>query len=584
MAAVYASLALALIVFTAAPLIAYLPIPAVAGALVLVGIGLLDARELKRLRHSRQETVIFGLTFAAALAFGLNAGVLTGVLVSLAVYLRYAATPSIHIEDYPARDGRRVYAVTVNGSLFFGSLRTLEHALAGVVSRAGERAVLLLHTDHVTYLDVPGAAWLAAEAERRRRAGVEFYVHVTRAPVLDTLERSGALARIGADHVIQRDRGHPLKSVLFPLHVPLAAVPASAPAAEAVPPTHSGEPNMDEIARRLRASRLLSLLSPDQLRLLLAHSELRRAREGEVIIAPDTSLDAHLVLIEGELEVERLWVGADGREQASTRRATPLTASGEVTLVTATRGLRVTARRASRYLLINADRVDELLEWSQQVSSVPDEDARIKRRMAIVKQVSVFRQLPLENARAAFEHMRPQVAAAGETSSSRKTRRSLLLIEWQAEVWYRPAHGCNGVRGGTRAGRRVRRERCWRLPQCHGQDAHPRRLPAEQGVRRAGAARTGAGGRARGRAGARGRRPRAVAGLPLRHGVRGGPHPGRAARAARSPARNRGDARPGGHVHRVLPQWPAQPGGGLPAARTQYPRAVASRRDQGLAL
>ena len=436
MAAVYASLALALIVFAAAPLIAYLPIPAVAGALVLVGIGLLDARELKRLRHSRQETAIFVLTFAAALAFGLNAGVLTGVLVSLAVYLRYAATPSISIEDYTARDGRRVYAVTVNGSLFFGSLRTLERALTAVMPRADERAVLLLHTDHVTYLDVPGAAWLAAEAERRRRAGVEFYVHVTRAPVLDTLERSGALARIGADHVIQRDRGHPMKAVLFPLHVPIAPVRETAAPAEATS-THPGEPNMYEIARRLRASRLLSLLSPDQLRFLLAHSELRQAREGEVIIAPDTSQDAHLVLIEGELEVERLWVGADGREQASTRRATPQTASGEVTLVTATRGLRVTARRASRYLLINADRVDELLEWSQQVSSVPDEDARIKRRMAIVKQVSVFRQLPLENARAAFEHMRPQVAAAGETVIQQGERgdRYYLIENGEAEVW-----------------------------------------------------------------------------------------------------------------------------------------------------
>jgi len=437
MAAVYASLALALIVFAAAPLIAYLPIPAVAGALVLVGIGLLDVRELKRLRYSRQETAIFVLTFSAALASGLNAGVLTGVLVSLAVYLRYAAKPNISIEDYPARDGRRVYAVTVNGSLFFGSLRTLEHAFAAVAPRAGESAVLLLHTDHVTYLDVPGAAWLAAEAERWRRAGVEFYVHVTRAPVLDTLDRSGALVRIGADHVIQRDRGHPMKAVLFPQHVPVAPARETATPAEAAPSTHPGEPNMDEIARRLRASRLLSLLSHDQLRLLLAHSELRQAREGEVIIAPDTSLDAHLVLIEGELEIERLWVGADGREQASTRRATPQTASGEATLVTATRGLRVTARRASRYLLINADRVDELLEWSQQVSSVPDEDARIKRRMAIVKQVSVFRQLPLENARAAFEHMRPQVAAAGETIIHQGERgdRYYLIESGEAEVW-----------------------------------------------------------------------------------------------------------------------------------------------------
>jgi CRP-like cAMP-binding protein len=181
----------------------------------------------------------------------------------------------------------------------------------------------------------------------------------------------------------------------------------------------------------------LSLLSPDQLSFLLAHSEVRQAHEGEVIVSPETSLDAHLVLIDGELRVERLWIGADGHEQASVRQVTPQTAEGGAALLTATRGLRATASRASRYLLIDADRVDEILEWSQQVSSVPDEDARIKRRMALVKQVSVFRQLPLESARVAFEQMRPQVAAAGETVIRQGDRgdRYYLIESGEAEVW-----------------------------------------------------------------------------------------------------------------------------------------------------
>jgi SulP family sulfate permease len=86
-AAICAALLLGVLAFAATPLIAQMPLAAVAGALVLVGYGLVDIRETRRLLRSRHEAIVFLATLAAALALGLNAGVFTGVTLSLIVYL-----------------------------------------------------------------------------------------------------------------------------------------------------------------------------------------------------------------------------------------------------------------------------------------------------------------------------------------------------------------------------------------------------------------------------------------------------------------------------------------------------------------
>ncbi len=80
-------------------MIAYIPMAAVAGALILVGYGLIDLKGIRKILRTRQETAIFALTFIAALGLGLTVGVFVGLLLSLVVYLWYASTPNILIES-----------------------------------------------------------------------------------------------------------------------------------------------------------------------------------------------------------------------------------------------------------------------------------------------------------------------------------------------------------------------------------------------------------------------------------------------------------------------------------------------------
>lgn len=190
-AGVYASLLLAVMVIAAAPLFAALPMAAVAGALVLVGLGLIDMKTVRDVMRIRREAFIFGLTFLAALIFGLNTGVALGIVSSLLFYLWRVSMPTVTTSVHHEPGGRQVQVVNLDGGLFFGAVRHVERVFAELRSSRQEASLLLLKTRHLTYLDGPGAVLLVAEVRRRRALGDECVVHTSRSNIVDALHAAG---------------------------------------------------------------------------------------------------------------------------------------------------------------------------------------------------------------------------------------------------------------------------------------------------------------------------------------------------------------------------------------------------------
>jgi SulP family sulfate permease len=93
LAAVFASVILMGILFFIAPVVAYLPIAAMAGVLFVVARGLVDTREIRRIvadaidrgapRGRRDEAAVFAVTFFATLLIALEFAVFTGIALSL---------------------------------------------------------------------------------------------------------------------------------------------------------------------------------------------------------------------------------------------------------------------------------------------------------------------------------------------------------------------------------------------------------------------------------------------------------------------------------------------------------------------
>ena len=87
LAAVFAALMLMAVLFFIAPIVAYLPIAAMAGVLFVVAWGLIDLRTIRHLLVNtdghRDDTIVFVVTFVATLLIALEFAVFVGILVSL---------------------------------------------------------------------------------------------------------------------------------------------------------------------------------------------------------------------------------------------------------------------------------------------------------------------------------------------------------------------------------------------------------------------------------------------------------------------------------------------------------------------
>lgn len=227
LAAVFASVFLAVILFFVAPLAAWLPTAAMAGILFLVAWGLIDIHHIRLLpRISRQETAVLWVTLIGTLV-DLEKGIFLGVALSLALYLYRTSRPSMEsvVPDadpesyhYVSADGRpecpQIKLVRLNGSIFFGAVAHLQQQAQEMAALEPGRKHLVVMASGINFVDLAGAEFLAAEARRRRHLGGSLSFYRMKDGVADTLRRGGFMADIGEDHL------YPAKSrpaeVLFP--------------------------------------------------------------------------------------------------------------------------------------------------------------------------------------------------------------------------------------------------------------------------------------------------------------------------------------------------------------------------------
>lgn len=123
----------------------------------------------------------------------------------------------------------------------------------------------------------------------------------------------------------------------------------------------------------------------------------------------------HIILIEGKLEAQRTWSVEGGNDQSYTWTIEPKKNDDSFAFLGAANNIRARALTDIRYIKINADSIDMLLGWSQHFAEDIKKDPELKRRMDLVKQISIFHEVPLENAREIFRRMYSKTVQAGET-------------------------------------------------------------------------------------------------------------------------------------------------------------------------
>ncbi|HWI13158.1 MAG TPA: SulP family inorganic anion transporter, partial [Burkholderiales bacterium] len=215
LASIFSALFLVLVLLLVAPLAAYLPIPAMAGVLLLVARGLIDIPNIRKvLNASGSESAVLIVTLLATLFVQLEFAIYTGVMLSLMLYLKRTSRPLIldvkpdpgeHSYHYSADTGLpdcpQIKMIRINGSIFFGAVDHVQRYLQDIDLANPRQKHVLIDATAMNFIDLAGAEMLAQEARRRRRLGGGLYFYGVKKEVLQLLARGGYLDEIGQENI-----------------------------------------------------------------------------------------------------------------------------------------------------------------------------------------------------------------------------------------------------------------------------------------------------------------------------------------------------------------------------------------------
>jgi len=237
LAAVFAAALLALIVLAFAPLGAYLPLAAMAGSLFLVAWALVDVPRIRAaIRTSRGSTAVMATTLLATILLPIEFAVLTGVFVSLILYLYRTSRPTMRSLVPDPRHATRKFGeveaglkecpqvkiLRIEGSIYFGAVNHVQTHFETLREASPAQKHLLVMAKSVNFVDMAGAETLVTEAIKRRAAGGALYLYSLRRPVEDMLLRGGYIQHIGAENVFH-SKGEAIATVFARLDSSICA-------------------------------------------------------------------------------------------------------------------------------------------------------------------------------------------------------------------------------------------------------------------------------------------------------------------------------------------------------------------------
>ena len=157
---IVAALAVVVIAWVLGPLLVWLPMPVIAGVMALVGVGMIQGKEIRPLLN-RVDGPVFLITLLAVIFLSLETGLLVAVAVSIGFFVASASRVKLAV----SHDGDNEHIV-VSGNLFYASLDRLTMQL-----RSDPTTCTVLDIGRVPYCDASALALIESVRRERQLCG-----------------------------------------------------------------------------------------------------------------------------------------------------------------------------------------------------------------------------------------------------------------------------------------------------------------------------------------------------------------------------------------------------------------------------
>ncbi len=205
-------LLLLIAIFALAPLIQYIPKASLASMIMIVGISLIKWDTIKVfLRTSKSDAATFLVTFTSGLLFPLDIAIYFGVGLSIALFLKKVANPTLQEVDFTdqgevlgTRPERRsaISIVHVEGDLFFGSTDVFLDRMRDLVESPNLK-VIILRMLNAHHIDATASLAIVNLIEFARQNDRDVILAGVRDDMLPQIEKSGLAEVVGPDNLFR---------------------------------------------------------------------------------------------------------------------------------------------------------------------------------------------------------------------------------------------------------------------------------------------------------------------------------------------------------------------------------------------
>lgn len=188
----------------ATALFAYLPITLLAATIISAAVQLVNATAFRHAwRYDRAEGGAMLGTAAGVILFGVEAGIGTGVALSIITLVWRSSRPHIaivgrvpdtehfrNVARHQVVTSPEVLMIRIDESLFFGNAESVLSEINLALSRHGAVKELILVMSSVSHIDVTALEMLLQLDESLQRHGVRLHLSEVKGPVEDKLKES----------------------------------------------------------------------------------------------------------------------------------------------------------------------------------------------------------------------------------------------------------------------------------------------------------------------------------------------------------------------------------------------------------
>ncbi|HZK53173.1 MAG TPA: SulP family inorganic anion transporter [Desulfosporosinus sp.] len=219
-AGIMSGVVVALVLVFFAPFARYIPLPCLAGLLILTGYGLMDKKEIKHIlkagKFKSDSLAMFATFFATILLPELDYAIYAGIALSIALYLKDTNKVPVRVLIPSQGKGSQIIEkkiecikekvdiliIELEGNLYFGSAEDLAIKLDDLVDKA---KVIILRMKYVTSVDLTSLKALQIFMTTVKEAGGILIISGVKSELNSLLKNSNLTSAIGEDNIFMAE-------------------------------------------------------------------------------------------------------------------------------------------------------------------------------------------------------------------------------------------------------------------------------------------------------------------------------------------------------------------------------------------